>query len=78
MLYAFPNLKIKQERVCSHVRTSTNFIIGTGLKKWSPPNLSFLFVTLAISLIGKEEVLDAKIVWLQKTNKQTNALNIHH
>ena len=41
--------------------TSTNFIKGTGLKKWSPPNRSFLFVTLAISPIGNEEVLDAKI-----------------
>ena len=43
------------------VVTSTNFIKGTGLKKWSPPNRSFLFVTLAISPIGNEEVLDAKI-----------------
>ena len=38
---------------------------GTGLKKWSPPNLSFLSVTLAISVIDREDVLDAKIVDLK-------------
>ena len=38
---------------------------GTGLKKCSPPNLSFLSVTLAISVIDKEEVLDTKIVDLK-------------
>lgn len=42
--------------------TSNNFITGTGLKKWSPTNLSFLFVTDAISVIESEDVLDAKIV----------------
>ena len=45
--------------------TSTNFIKGTGLKKCSPPNLSFLFVTLAISLMGSDEVLDTKMAWLK-------------
>ena len=43
-------------------RTSTNFMTGTGLKKCSPPNLSFLSVTLAISVMDREEVLEAKIV----------------
>ena len=36
----------------------------TGLKKWRPTNLSFLLVASAISPIGKEEVFEAKIVWL--------------
>ena len=38
---------------------------GTGLKKWSPPNLSFLSVFFAMSVIGKEDVLLAKIVELK-------------
>ena len=55
--------------------TSTNFIKGTGLKKWSPPNRSFLFVTLAISPIGNEEVLDAKIAWLQYKKERLKKIN---
>jgi hypothetical protein len=42
--------------------TSRSFIIGTGLKKWRPPNLSFRFVSRAISPIGIELVLEVKIV----------------
>lgn len=45
--------------------TSTSFIIGTGLKKWRPPNLSTLFVALAMSEMGKEDVLLAKMVCLK-------------
>ena len=44
--------------------TSTSFITGTGLKKWSPPNLSFLPVMLAISVMGREDVLLANRVAL--------------
>ena len=43
--------------------TSRSFIKGTGLKKWSPPKRSFLFVFWAISLIGIEDVLLAKRVF---------------
>lgn len=42
--------------------TSKSFITGTGLKKCRPPNLSFLSVTSAILPIGRDEVLDAKMV----------------
>lgn len=42
--------------------TSNNFITGTGLKKWRPPNLSFRLVTEAISPILNEEVFEAKTV----------------
>lgn len=42
----------------------------TGLKKWRPTNLSFLWVDSAISPIGKEEVFDAKTVWLGAAYKQ--------
>ena len=38
---------------------------GTGLKKWSPPNLSFLSTELAISVMEREEVFEAKIVELE-------------
>lgn len=44
--------------------TSTSFIIGTGLKKWRPPNRSSLVVELAISVMGRDDVLLAKIVCL--------------
>ena len=46
------------------LQTSTSFMTGTGLKKWRPPNLSFLLVTLAISVMGREEVLLANTVVL--------------
>ena len=36
---------------------------GTGLKKWRPTKRSFLWVGWAMSAIGKDDVLDAKIVW---------------
>lgn len=45
--------------------TSTSFIMGTGLKKWRPPNLSNLLVALAMSVMGSEDVLLANIVRLQ-------------
>lgn len=51
------------------VQTSTSFMTGTGLKKWRPPNLSFLLVTLAISVMGREEVLLANTVVLNRENK---------
>lgn len=50
-------------RVITH--TSTSFMTGTGLKKCSPPNLSFLCTALAISVMDKEEVLEAKRVELR-------------
>ena len=50
---------------------------GTGLKKWRPPNLSFLSVTLAISVIDKEEVFEAKIVDLHtKYQQEYNTLHV--
>ena len=39
---------------------------GTGLKKCNPPNLSRRAVDDAMSLIGIEDVLLAKIVWLEE------------
>ena len=45
--------------------TSTSFMTGTGLKKWSPPTRSFLSTTLAISVMDSEELFEASIVWLQ-------------
>lgn len=42
--------------------TSTSFIKGTGLKKWSPVNQSCLMVALAMFVDCREEVLLAKIV----------------
>lgn len=46
--------------------TSTSFIIGTGLKKWIPPNRSKRVVETAMSAIGIEEVLLAKMVCLME------------
>ena len=42
--------------------TSTSGIIGTGLKKWSPRNRSGRPVTVAIAMIERLEVLEAKMV----------------
>ncbi|MNI58438.1 hypothetical protein D3C73_1135500 [compost metagenome] len=42
--------------------TSTNFIIGAGLKKCIPITLSGLFVAAATSVIERDEVFEAKIV----------------
>src|ERR1039458_6618512 len=42
--------------------TSTPLITGTGFIKWRPITLSFLFTVPAIELIGRAEVLEAKIV----------------
>jgi hypothetical protein len=64
------------------ILTSTSFIMGTGLKKCSPPNLSSLLVELAMSVMGREDVLLAKMVCLKieepKTsgNKQTPMMYI--
>jgi len=44
--------------------TSSSLITGTGLKKCKPPNLSFLFVTEAMSWIESAEVFEVKIVCL--------------
>lgn len=44
--------------------TSSSFITGAGLKKCKPPNLSFLFVTEAMSWIKSDEVFEVKIVCL--------------
>ena len=51
--------------------TSTSFIIGTGLKKCRPPNLSCLFVASAMAFIDRDDVLLANIVCLQKKHKFT-------
>ncbi len=42
--------------------TSTSFINGTGLKKWSPANRSGRLVFAASSVMQSEEVLEQKIV----------------
>ena len=42
-------------------------MIGTGLKKWSPPNWSILDVADAMSLIGMEDVLLANMACLENT-----------
>ncbi len=39
---------------------------GTGLKKWSPPNLSLRSVELAISVMEREDVLLVKMVELHE------------
>lgn len=54
----------RQTRTGRNPLTSTSFIKGTGLKKWSPANRSCLVVALAMLVICKEEVLLAKIVCL--------------
>src|SRR6266542_2419027 len=41
--------------------TSTSFITGTGLKKWSPANRSGRLVAADISVIVSEDVLEQKI-----------------
>ena len=43
---------------------------GTGLKKWSPPNLSLLPVTAAISVIGRDDVLLANTVVLRGRGRE--------
>merc|ERR1719495_2449236 len=63
---AFPQatmaLKVSSE-VSGILTTSKSFITGTGLKKWSPPNLSKRRVEEAISEIGREEVFEARMVF---------------
>lgn len=46
--------------------TSNSFIMGTGLKKCNPPNLSLRFAATAISVMGMEEVLLVKMVCLDE------------
>lgn len=53
------------------ILTSTSFIMGTGLKKCSPPNLSNLLVELAMSVMGREDVLLAKMVCLKIEEPKT-------
>ena len=43
---------------------------GTGLKKWRPPNRSFLSVTLAISVMGRDDVLLANSVVLREEGRE--------
>lgn len=47
--------------VSSVLIISTNFITDAGLKKWRPPNLSFLETDSARSLIGSEDVFEANM-----------------
>lgn len=54
------------------ILTSTSFIMGTGLKKCSPPNLSSLLVELAMSVMGREDVLLAKMVCLKIEEPKTS------
>lgn len=54
----------RASRHTQHPLTSTSFIKGTGLKKWSPANRSCLVVALAMLVICREEVLLAKMVCL--------------
>lgn len=55
------------------MQTSTSFIIGTGLKKCRPPKRSNLAVELAMSAIGREDVLLAKIVCLKRERTSNRA-----
>lgn len=43
--------------------------MGTGLKKWSPPNRSKRVVETAMSAIGREDVLLAKMVCLMRNTR---------
>lgn len=52
--------------------TSNSFIMGTGLKKCNPPNLSFRLAATAISVMGMEEVLLVKMVCLD----EKHAINV--
>lgn len=54
----------EQTHTSRYPLTSTSFIKGTGLKKWSPANRSCLVVAFAMLVICKEEVLLAKTVCL--------------
>ena len=57
--------------------TSTNFMTGTGLKKWRPPNLSLRCVAEASSAMESDEVLLANTVELQK-KRHTLCNRKHH
>mmetsp|Transcript_18462 Transcript_18462/g.46611 ORF Transcript_18462/g.46611 Transcript_18462/m.46611 type:complete len:264 (+) Transcript_18462:158-949(+) len=48
--------------VLGPLTTSRSFMAGTGLKKWSPPNLSPRAEVDAMSAMGREEVLEVKMV----------------
>ena len=43
--------------------TSTSFITGAGLKKWSPRTCGGRFVAAANSVIVQDEVFDARMAW---------------
>lgn len=49
----------------SKVLTSTTDIFGTGLKKCSPPNFSFLFSSEPMSRSLSDEVFVARIAFLK-------------
>jgi hypothetical protein len=51
--------------------TSTSFINGTGLKKCRPTKRDGRFVVAAISVIEREDVFEAKIVWGPQTRSRT-------
>ena len=74
----FPRALLKFSResklswlVAEVATTSTSLIIGTGLKKWRPPKRSSLEVELAMSVMGREEVLLAKMVCLVQGRRCT-------
>ena len=50
--------------------TSTSFITGTGLKKWSPTNCSGRWVNMAIWVMVSEEVLLAKMASFLTTSSR--------
>ena len=49
--------------VVSARMTSTSFMMGTGLKKCSPPNRSGRLVAAASSVTHSDDVLDRTMVW---------------
>ena len=58
-----------------HLSTSNSFIIGTGLKKCKPPNLSWRFVAEAISLTGRADVLVLNITCLEENDGHSKAIH---
>ena len=60
--FANSNAALNTASVVRIVRTtSTSFINGTGLKKWSPTNCFGRAVAIDSSVIVSDEVFDAKI-----------------
>lgn len=50
--------------------------MGTGLKKWRPPNLSNLCVVAAMSFMGMEDVLLVNKVSLKKITVKDNEMTM--